>query len=80
MSLSANASKNAALLILVTLAGMVILVSAVPSKAPSPILFSWLTGANVTEVSAVAPENAFALMLVTLAGMVMLVSAEPANA
>ncbi len=59
---------------LVTLAGMVILVSAEFSNEVTPMLASLLSDANVIVFSDVAFENAPSPMLVTLAGMVILVS------
>jgi hypothetical protein len=62
---------NAYIPMLVTVVGIVMLVSALAQlNALSPMLMSWLPDPNVTMVSAVVPENAPSPMLVTLAGMV----------
>ena len=59
----------------VTLAGMVMLVSATDSeKAYSPMLASWLPDSIVTVARNNVPANACSPMLVTLAGMVISVS------
>ena len=61
---------------LVTLAGMVISVNAVPMNAPAPMLVKLELESNVTVAKLVAFLNASRSMLITLAGMIMEVNSE----
>ena len=73
----AVACMNALPPMLVTLAGIVIVVKADAEwNAKSPILLRDESASNVIVVKAVAPWNALLPMLVTLDGMVMEVKAD----
>ena len=76
MEVSLVAPRNGVPSIVVTLAGIVMVVSAVASlKAFCPMVFSLLPRANVTVLSAVASLKAHSPIDVTLAGIVILVRA-----
>ena len=56
---------------LLTFAGMVMVVKAVSRNAPVPMMANWDPASNVTELKLDASRNALVPMLLTLAGIVM---------